>query len=84
MQHVYLRWYENGKPKTGPLLMVSESEAKATVLESFPKATFSTRKKTIDEPTAYTLSGVDEMILAWPGPRTPELKAIADILFPFC
>jgi len=84
MQHVYLRWYENGKPRTGPLLMVSENAAKATVLEKFPQATFSQRKKTAHEPTTYTLSGVDEVILAWPEPRTPELKAVADILFPIC
>jgi len=84
MQHVYLRWYEDGKPKTGPLLMASESVARATVLEKFPQATFSERTKTAHEPTTYTLSGVDEVILSWPGPRTPELKAVADILFPIC
>jgi hypothetical protein len=77
--HVYLRWYENGKPKTGPLLMVSESAARAAVLEQFPKATFSERKKAIHEPTAM-LSGIEEVIFVLPGPT--ELKTIADILFP--
>jgi hypothetical protein len=77
--HVYLRWYENGKPKTGPLLMANESAARAAVLEKFPKATFSERKKTIYEPTAM-LSGIEEVIFVLPGP--PELKTIADILFP--
>jgi len=77
--HVYLRWYENGRPKTGPLLMASESAARAAVLERFPQATFSERKKTIHEPTAM-LSGIDEVVFVWPGPGAPGL--VADILFP--
>ena len=79
IMHVYLRWYENGRPKTGPLLMVNESAARAAVLEKFPEATFSERKKTIYEPTAR-LSGIEEVVFALPGP--PGLNAIADILFP--
>jgi len=77
--HVYLRWYEKGKPKTGPLLMVSESAARAAVLGKFPDATFSERKKAIQEPTAM-LSGIEEVIFVLPG--APGLEAIADILFP--
>jgi hypothetical protein len=59
--------------------MVSESAARDTVLEKFPKATFSERKKAIYEPTAQ-LSGIEEVIFVLPG--TPGLNAIADILFP--
>jgi hypothetical protein len=59
--------------------MVSESAAKAAVLEKFPEATFSERKKTIHEPRAM-LSGIDEVIFVLPGP--PGLEVIADILFP--
>jgi len=75
--HVYLRWYEDGKPKTGPLLMVSESAARTAVLERFPKAEFSERRKTDHEPATYSISGVEEVIFAW-----HELKPVADILFP--
>ena len=81
IMHVYLRWYDSGRPMTGPLLMTSESAARAAVLERFPEASFSERRKTIHEPTVQ-LSGIEEVMFVWPEPKTQGLNAVADILFP--
>jgi hypothetical protein len=80
--YVYIRWYENNHPKTQPQRMESEGEAKAAVLARFPAATFSERTETVHQPTGSQLSGIDEMMFAWPGPGQPGVQPIADILFP--
>jgi hypothetical protein len=80
--HVYLRWYEKGKPQGDPQRMESEEVARAAVLQHFPSAAFSTRIKTALDPNAFMLAGIDEMIYAWPRPHAPGVDAIADILFP--
>jgi hypothetical protein len=80
--HVYLRWYEQGKPRGEPQLMESEDAARAAVLQRFPAAAFSTRIKTALDPNTFMLEGVEEMMYAWPRPHAPGLDAVADILFP--
>src|SRR5205807_1959060 len=82
LMHVYFRWYANGQSQGTPQRMESENVARSAVLQRYPTATFSERIKTLHQPAASMLSGIDEMLYAWPGPRTPGVDPIADILFP--
>jgi hypothetical protein len=80
--HVYFRWYTNGQPQGPPQKMPSESAAKSAVQQRYPAATFSPKVKTVHQPTASMIAGVDEVLYAYEGPQTPGLAPIADILFP--
>ncbi len=79
--HVYLRWYAGGQPDGSPQRMADEYAARDAVLERFPQATFSERVEALHQPHG-NVGGIGDMLYAWPGPRRPGQKPIADILFP--